>query len=272
MFQVKDQNLGSTKFVGRARAKVTDNRDPLQKGRIRVNHPVLGITGWIPYLKTNSVFDPPSINDIVYVEADAGYYTHPIAWGNVTRGPDNAPNLNPVFRREVPTNRGFHTPGGHTIELDDGIAPITQVPQDTNTTAENKGIRITSSGNNKIHIIEDTVTGSQHILIQDAGGNLIKLDYQNNELKINAVGKMISTVGGNQEETISGKLQITVTGDIDISTSGKTTINSSGETVVNGSTIKLNGSTGEVLTNITDPVIDLIYGTPTIGVPTVKAG
>ena len=71
MFRVKDQN-GKYKYSGRSRATVVDNRDPFNRGRILVDHPIVGPTTWIEYLRTPGHFTVPSIGEVVYVEGDAG--------------------------------------------------------------------------------------------------------------------------------------------------------------------------------------------------------
>lgn len=286
MYRTKD-TYDTPKYSGRSKAKVIDNRDPLNRGRIQVDHPILGKTTWIDYLTTPHQFDVPSIGDIVYVECDTGEYEFPVAWGNVTKGLDENVAIPQAFKRNVPSNRGSYTPGGHLVELDDGESNPTNSPVDTNLTSKKRGIRITSSANNKIHILEDTVNGNQYILLQDAGGNLIKLDYSNNKLTINSIGTTeITTAGaktesvgatdslnvaGNKSETIGGNLTIQVTGNVNIQCAAAN-ITSSGETTVTASTIKLNGDAGDVLTTQTDPYVDTIFGVPTIGVTTVKSG
>ncbi len=295
MFPVKDTSDKEVKYAGRSKAKVLDTRDPLKRGRIIVDHPLLGDTVWIDYVGEPNAFNPPKIGDIVYVEADSGWSTHPIAHGRAIKGEDSQPEIPEEFRRLVPTNRGLHTPGGHKIEMDDGVAPITQNPQDTNFTTQNRGIRVTSTAGNKVHIIEDVDSGNTYILIQDVGGNLLKLDYKNNQLTINSIGKTqidtatdktetvgakdTLTVGADKEETIGGKLKITVTGDCEITcakakitSSGDTEVTAGGNAKVTAAQIQLNGTAGDVLTTATDPVVDLITGVPTVGVPTVKAG
>lgn len=254
MFPVLDQAANKTKYSGRSRAKVIDNRDPLQKGRIRVDHPILGQTTWIPYLRLPHFFDVPSINDVVYVESDSGVYTHPIAWGNLTKGEDSNHEVPPQFKRDIPTNRGIFTPAGHFIEFDDGEATVSNAPVDTNLTTKNRGIRITSAANNKIHIVEDTVNSNQYILIQAANGSLIKLDYKNNELNIVSTGKINTTATTDQTENIGGKLSINVTGnceitcaDSKITASGKVDITASGNTTVEGAEIKLGTGASEAV-------------------------
>lgn len=285
MFRGRDAK-GNPKYIGRSKATVVDNRDPANKGRIIVDHPILGETAWLDYLKLPHQFDVPSIGDIVYVECDGGEYEFPIAWGNVTKGLDESPEIPEQFKRAVPSNRGFYTPGGHLVELDDGESNPTKSPKDTDLTTKNRGIRITSSANNKIHIIEDEDSSKKYILIEDAGGNLIKLDYQENQLTINSIGKTkidtvqdkTETVGGNDSlsvtsdrtETIGGKLSIVVTGDCEITcakakvdASGDAEITAGGNAKITATQIQLNGAVSGITTmNSHQGVVDFITGVP----------
>jgi len=192
MIPTKDAASGEIKYTARSRAVVIDNRDPLKRGRIRVKHPLLGETVWIPYLKTPGLFDVPEINDHVFIESDCGYYTHPVAWGNIISGEDANPNIPIDFRREVPTNRGLYSPEGHKIELDDGIATIIgSDPSAINISAQNRGIRLTSRSGNKIWIKEESDLGNQHILIEDNKGNYLRLTQQDSSFQIFVRGNVI---------------------------------------------------------------------------------
>jgi hypothetical protein len=53
---------------------------------------------------------------------------------------------------------------------------------------------------------------------------------------------------------------------------GDAKVEAAGKIEVKGSTIELNGSMGEILTTLTMPVVDMITGTKSVGVPNVKAG
>ena len=55
MFRTRDQN-GNVKYVSRSKAKVIDNRDPFNRGRIVVDHPLLGETVWIEYLHYTGIY------------------------------------------------------------------------------------------------------------------------------------------------------------------------------------------------------------------------
>lgn len=267
------------KYAGRSKATVIDNRDPLKKGRIRVTHPLLGDTSWIEYLKVPGQFNTPSIGDVVFVECESGIYEYPVAWGNATKSEKGVSTVPDKFKRDIPTNRGWQTPNGHSLELDDGQANLNQNPVDNDYTTKDRGIRVTSTAGNKIHIIEDSDNGNTYILIQDVNGNLIKLDYNNNHLTINSIGTTQFDTGNDRDDSVGGNLKIDVVGnvtinctDANINSSGNTNVTAGGNTVVNASEIQLNGTAGDILTTTTDPLVDLITGVPTVGVPTVKSG
>jgi len=70
----------------------------------------------------------------------------------------------------------------------------------------------------------------------------------------------------------SGALTINTTSDTTINAGGQCSITSSGKTSIMASEVNLNGNQAEILTNISDPVVDSIYGFPTKGFSSVKTG
>lgn len=188
MFRTIDKNTNSVRYITRSVAKVVDNRDPLKRGRIRVFHNLLGKTVWIPYLRLSIAFEPPKVNDLVYIECDVGYPEYPVAWGIITSGKDAEPNIPEEFKRTVPTNRGFFSPGGHLVELDDGEATPTGDPAVNTPSNVKKGIRITTSGGHKIHLSEDD--NDLKILIEDKNGNKIDMDSNSGTLVVNVSGSI----------------------------------------------------------------------------------
>lgn len=70
----------------------------------------------------------------------------------------------------------------------------------------------------------------------------------------------------------NGTATLTTQKDVDLKVTGDVNVTASGKAVVNASEVNLNGSAGNILTTVSDPVIDTIFGIPTTGVPTVKAG
>ena len=253
MYRAKSAS-GDSKYAGRSRAVVIDNRDPFHRGQIRVDHPLLGETVWIDYLKTPGLFDVPAIGDIVYVECDTGEYEFPIAWGNVIKGSDDNTQIPEQFKRNIPSNRGLYSPGGQLIELDDGVSKPSSTPNDKDLTTKKRGIRITSSVNNKIHIVEDSENNNEYILIEDKNGNMVKLDYKNNELTIKSLGTTnfdtaedrTDTVGGNLTVNVTGNSIINATGDSTITATGKATITATDKAVFKGTAGTDVGDSGSV--------------------------
>lgn len=203
MFRSRD-SAGNPKYVGRSKATVVDNRDPLKRGRVMLKHPILGETIWIDYLKTPGQFDVPSIGDIVFVECDTGEYEFPVAWGNVVKGLDTSPEIPSAFRRNVPSNRGMYTPGGHLFEMDDGQSNPTKSPNDKDLTTKDRGIRLTSKDGYKIHIAEDPDSGKQQINIEAKDGSFIKIDVENGSIDIHSVGNYNMDAGGDTKEVTAG--------------------------------------------------------------------
>lgn len=201
MFKTIDSTYGTEKLVSRSRAKVIDNIDPLSRGRIRVNSPILGETVWIPYLTSPGMFSVPDIDDIVYVEADGGYETHPVAWGNFTKGADASPDIPTEFQKFNPTNRGFYTPNGILVELDDTVLTA--------------GIRITTAAGIKLNLddVTDTVT------LETVSGNSLTIepteisfvDSFGNSITTDAQGVTIEDVTGNTITTSPTGIQVKTT-------------------------------------------------------------
>ena len=144
-----------------------DNVDPEKRGRIRVNHPLLGDDSvWIPYLTVANMYSVPRVGDIVFIEADTGFYTHPIAWGNFTKKGGGA--VPDTFLRSEPSNMGMYSPNNHLLELDDGITAL----------GTGSGIKLTSTKGSKFHIIDDPTDLS--IVTEDSLGNISRLDSLTN--------------------------------------------------------------------------------------------
>lgn len=254
MFQIKDNALGTIKYVGIAKAVVIDNDDPLKRGRIRVNSTVLGETNWIPYLTAPGTFNVPAVDDVVYIQCDGGFYTHPVAWGNFNYGDDDDLQFPEEFQRVSPTNKGFYTPGGHLIEIDDGTDEL-----DTS-----KGIRVTTSGGTKVNISDNDLDSSVDILM--TSGTEVKIDGTNDAITLTAAfgdTLSVSALDGIQASTPSGTSLSMKSGSVTIKGSG-------GELNLNG-TVALGNDTAELL-DLFDQTLDQLIDTETeiqtITVPT----
>lgn len=244
MFPVKNKIDGDTQYAGRSVARVIDNVDPKKRGRIRVFHPYLGESTWIDYLRVPGQFFVPEIEDLVYIEADAGWISHPIAWGNVTAGEDSDLAIPEEFQRFSPTNRGLFSPDGHVLELDDGTGI-------TGTT--DKGIRITSSEGKKLHIAEDTTTQDNRFFYEDENSNLIEVDAVTNTITINTSNGASFVIDGTTDSltasTSSGEeLSLSSTDGISLTSAQATvTIDTTGNIEVSGPSASLSmANSGEI--------------------------
>lgn len=223
MFQTKDQAIGAIRYVGISRAVVIDNNDPLKRGRIRVNSPVLGETNWLPYLTAPGTFNVPAVDSVVYIECDGGFYTHPVAFGNLNYGDDDDLQFPEEFQRASPTNRGWYTPEGHMLEIDDG----------EDAAGTKRGIRLTTVDATTLFINDETTDHSATLTFDD--GLVIKFDGTNDIATIDtnngehlelskANGFQLSTPddGGTSASFKGGKIDILANKDTTwTSTTGK---------------------------------------------------
>jgi hypothetical protein len=101
------------------------------------------------------------------------------------------------------------------------------------------------------------------IKLTNNNGEFIEIDSNAKAINISSSQDTNLESGGDTNQDVSGNLNNTVKGNWQINVTGIATIQAA--------EINLNGQTGMVLTTTTDPVIDSIFGIPTVGVPTVKS-
>lgn len=255
MFQVKDLAVGSIKYAARSRAIVIDNDDPLKRGRIRVNSPVLGETNWIPYLTTPGTFNVPAVDSVVYIEADGGFYSHPVAWGNFNAGTDSDLKFPEVFQRVSPTNRGIYTPGGLLLEIDDGTDPIAFTK---------RGVRLKTTGETLIDLKDEAADKS--FSFEFSSGIKLKIDSVSDSFEFesafgdkieisaaNGIQQTTPAAGGTIISQKAGKIDFTSSLDSTYtSTQGNITVTALGGSVLklgNGK-VGLGGPAGELLAEV----------------------
>jgi hypothetical protein len=140
------------------------------------------------------------------------------------------------------------------------------------------------------------------IIIDDSQGQRITFDKISKTITVESelwnidIRKDVTmTVGGNVTASIKGNANLSVDGDVTLTTKGNLkadigkkadikvqenanvkcknlTAQAEGRASIKAQEINLNGSGGRVVTTLTDPVVDLITGVPSVGVPTVKSG
>lgn len=100
------------------------------------------------------------------------------------------------------------------------------------------------------------------IILDDASGESITIDK---------AAKTITIAANTFTVNVQGNATFQITGDANVN-AANANITASGNAVIKGGQVQLNGSSGMVLTTVTDPIVDSIYGEPTMGVNTVTAG
>lgn len=116
------------RYYGPYRAFVVDNRDPAKQGRIRVECPRAKLPKenreWVlPMMhgagNDDGIFWPPEEEDTVWIFFDNGDPTKPLCYSGGWYGPGEVDEEFESGDDNVPQKRGFTTPGGHRIILDD---------------------------------------------------------------------------------------------------------------------------------------------------------
>lgn len=141
----------------------------------------------------------------------------------------------------------------------------------TDSTQGNTTLKIETDGS--FQVDNDAITFRLDKTAQNASLEAKK------DISLTAQGNINLTATGNlaiqcADVTVkaSGKADITTGADAKIDIGGNCELTVSETAKVTATAINLNGKTGMVLTNITDPVVDFITGVPTMGVETVTAG
>jgi hypothetical protein len=116
-----------------------------------------------------------------------------------------------------------------------------------------------------------SVTSDQGPNLQVNTSTIVLDDASGDKITIDKSAKSITIDCGTWNVNVSGNATIKVTGDVSL-TAANVDVTAQENAIVKAASIQLNGSSGQVLTTVTDPVIDTIFGEPTMGVPTVVAG
>jgi uncharacterized protein involved in type VI secretion and phage assembly len=170
-----------TRYHGKYRGLVVDNRDPEDLGRLRVQVPsVLGdevVTGWatpcVPYGGNAGTgwFVLPDIGAAVWVEFEEGDLEFPVWVGTYwskpggkseVPGPNQPDGSAAPSGGPAPTRRILKTAGGHTIQIEDEAGQemilIHQAADDLTIVLDGKGITIAHGAGSFVELTGDGVT------------------------------------------------------------------------------------------------------------------
>ncbi len=143
------------------------------------------------------------------------------------------------------------------FNIDGELFLLDNLDQEIKISPKNKTIRIASGDGDVITIDRDKHT--------------ISLGSQ--KIETTSTKDTSLTVGATLTEDVTQDLKQTVGGNWNITVSGNAKIDASGTCDIKAAIITLNNAAGgQILTTITSPIVDAIFGAPTVGVPTVTAG
>jgi uncharacterized protein involved in type VI secretion and phage assembly len=215
------------RYYGKYRAFVDDNKDPEQRGRLKLRIPsVLGkaISGWalpcLPFggLQNQGWFMIPEVDAQVWVEFEEGNIDCPIWTGVFWQKDVSIPK---EAAKEEPTTRVIRTPSGHVLQFDDAEGKEQfrlHHPANAEMTIDSQGtVALTDAQGSKLTLD----AAAKQVIIQDANGNTITMD---------AKGTIVEDVQGNKIEMAAAG--ITVKGQ---------------QIVIEGSQVAVGGQGGEPL-------------------------
>jgi len=180
------------KLLGMGQARVLEvSSDTQDNHQVRINHPDIGDTPFIPYVQTAGVYKVPAINDIVYVFCKEGFHSYPMAWGTKLHSSAVQALLGTRDNKAtiIYSTGADHKTVSHTIILDDG---------------EDRGIRVKTAGGNLVDMKND-----QSITVTQVNGAKATLDQAGIKLEKGAsnITMTATSVDINSENiTLNGKV------------------------------------------------------------------
>jgi hypothetical protein len=179
------------KIIGIGEAVVLEVRvspnDPAHE--VKISHPDLGPTEWVPYVAHAGFYRVPRIGDVCYVFCNENFHQYPVAWGHRISEKlatqligGRADNVMVIY-----SSGESNSAVTHKIELDDG---------------SDKGIRITSAAG---HIISLADSGAVTVRHKDGAsavltGDSVTLSAGGSTLVLDASGMKVTSSGGSSLE------------------------------------------------------------------------
>lgn len=193
------------RYYGKYRGFVADNRDPEQRGRLKVRVPsVLGEqdTGWalpcLPFggLTNQGMFMVPEVDSQVWVEFEEGNVDHPIWVGVFWQQSGDVPEEAAL---EEPTTRLIRTPSGHVLQFDD------QSGEERFRLAHPAGTELTIDSQGTV-VLTDAAGAT---LTLDSAASTVTLEDSNgNSLTMSSTGTVIEDANGNKVEMAAAGLTL----------------------------------------------------------------
>ncbi len=242
---------------------VSNNKDPLGWGRVRVKFPTLTEeheSYWARVVGIGAGSDRgfyclPEVDDEVLVVFEHGDIHRPYVIGGVWNGKDAPPTKvdDTVVDGKIRL-RTFKTRTGHTLQF---------VEEDQGS--DKKGVYLDTVYKHKVHLNDS----EEKIEIQTKNGHLVKLDDRSKEIEIKTQeGHLINLNDGGQKieiKTKGGKGKITMnstTGNVEVTATGNIDISATRNVKIKGTMIDISG---QVSVKIQGGMID-ISGQPNVNI------
>jgi len=209
----EEQRTRANTVNGVAMGVVTDNADPENMGRVKLQFPWLSeedVTDWVriaTFMAGNGRggYFLPEVGDEVLVAFDHGDINHPYVIGALWNSNDAPPENNSDGENNI---RQIRSRSGHKITFDD--------------TANQEKIEILTNAGHKI-VLDDSSGGEKLEIIDKTGGNSIKIDSVQNSISIESGMKL----------SIKAPM-------IEIESSGTMTIQASATLTIKGALVQIN--------------------------------
>ncbi len=259
---------GQTVLVG----IVSNNKDPLGWGRVRVKFPTLTEeheSYWARVVgigagKDRGFYCLPEVDDEVLVVFEHGDIHRPYIIGGVWNGQDAPPTKvdDTVVDGKIGL-RTLKTRTGHTLQF---------VEEDKGS--DKKGVYLDTVYEHKVHLNDS----EKKIEIQTQNGHVVKLDDQNKQIEIQTNGGHLINLNDQGEKieikTKGGKGSITMnstTGNVEVTANGSIEISGKGSVKISGNgTVKIEGAMIEISSKANVKVEGAIIDISSKGILNIK--
>ena len=175
------------KIYGQGKAQVIAVKSSGDSHLVRIIHPDIGATNYIPFIQTPGIYRVPRLGDSCYIFFDENFHQYPIAWGHRL----SKDLIESLVGKRADNITVLYSSGegqdsiGHKIELDDGTK---------------KGIRLTTLNNHIIDIddLSDITIKHKDGAKATVGKDKIELNIKNNLITLDSSGILLQDSNGNK--------------------------------------------------------------------------
>jgi len=249
-------------LLGQGEAIVVDVQNNGKAHTVRILHPDLGTTDFIPYIQTAGLYRIPRVGDKCFTFCKEAFHQYPVAWGNImTKAQikvlvgDREDNITILYSGGPDNNEV-----SHRIELDDGA---------------DRGVRITTAGGNKLDLKnEDEIQATHHTgSFIKMNADVIELSVKGTTLRLSSEGLELISAQGASIKVTDGVTSESSAGSKEVLDVGYKVTSSEGSEVDVSNTIK--GKAADTFSKFDNVVVSTHQHPGNLGYPTsapIKTG